>query len=96
MAYHHFVLGGVAINLSVAPLEIEGLLKWGNRLLYLELFLFLIMSMFYWDYPPTIFYAGAILSFFYVARIWNNYSVVKKREVAETICDMYSKFVSGE
>jgi hypothetical protein len=32
----------------------------------------LITSMFYWDFPQTLPFAGAILAFFYVARIWRH------------------------
>ena len=53
-------------------------LKWGYRLLYLQLFIFAIMSMFYFDNPITLPYLGAILCLFYVALIW------KKREVSES------------
>ena len=76
MAYHHFVLGGGGIYLPIASLEsdpkTEQILRWGYRLLYLEIFLFLITSMFYWDHPMTLPFAGAILAFFYVAQIWKN------------------------
>ena len=76
MAYHHFVLGGGAIYLPVASLEsdprTETILKWGYRLLYLEISLFLLTSMFYWEYPFTLPFAGAILAFLYVAQIWKH------------------------
>ena len=64
-------------NANVTPLEIRGqqILKWGYRLLYLEIALFLLMSMFYVSYPVTLPFTGAILSFFYVAQIWKNASV---------------------
>ena len=57
-------------SVNEPPLEI---IKWGTRLLYLELFVFMIVSMFYWDYPPTLPYLGAILCLFYVNRIWEQH-----------------------
>lgn len=45
-------------------------MKWGYRLLYLELGIFAFVSMFYFDYPTTLPYLGAILCLFYVAMIW--------------------------
>ena len=60
-------------------------LRWGYRLLYLQLFIFVIMSMFYFDNPVTLAYLGAILSLFYVALIWKRYSGEKEeREVSES------------
>jgi len=77
VAYHNYVLGGGGIYLPIDSLEseheTENILKWGYRLLYLEIFLFLITSMFYWDYPPTVFYAGGILIFFYIAQLWKGW-----------------------
>ena len=49
------------------------IIKWGNRFLYLGLFLFIIVSMSYWNYPTTLPYLGAILSLFYLYRIWERY-----------------------
>jgi hypothetical protein len=76
VAYHPFILGGGGIYLPVASLEsdpkTETILKWGYRLLYLEISLFLLTSMFYWEYPFTLPFAGAILAFFYVAQIWKH------------------------
>ena len=85
MAYHHPVLGGDSINLSVTTLSVEEIIKWGYRLLYLQLFIFAIMSMFYFDSPVTFAYLGAILSLFYVALIWKGYTGEKEEgEVSET------------
>jgi len=85
VAYHSSVLGGGAIYLPVASLEsdpkTETILTWGYRLLYLEIALFLITSMFYWEYPPTIFYAGAILVFYYIAQLWKGW----REEIATTL-----------
>jgi len=36
--------------------------------------------MFYWEYPPTIFYAGAILVFYYIAQLWKGW----REEIATT------------
>jgi len=65
--------------------EPEIILRWGYRLLYLEMFLFLLVSMFYWDYPQTLPFAGAILAFFYVAQIWKNAQLEDEGEIPETI-----------
>jgi len=60
-------------------------LRWGYRLLYLQVFIFVIMSMFYFDSPVTFAYLGAILSLFYVARIWKDYTGEKEEgEVSES------------
>jgi len=78
-------------------LEAERILKFGYRMLYLEIGLFLIVSMFYWKFPFTLAFTGAILSLFYISRIWANYSG-EEREVTESISvlygDMYSWFIS--
>ena len=50
------------------------LIKWGERCLYVLLFVFMTVSMFNWNYPPTLPYLGAILSLFYLARIWARHS----------------------
>jgi Ca2+/Na+ antiporter len=85
VAYHHLVLGGGPIHLSVSPLEVEDILKWGYRLLYLQLFIFVIMSMFYFDNLVTFAYLGAILSLFYVAMVWKRYTGEKEEgEVPES------------
>ena len=52
--------------------------KWGNRLLYLALFVFIIVSISYWNYPTTLPYLGAILSLFYLNRIWERYGKEKE------------------
>ena len=54
--------------------EAEIILTWGYRLLYLMVFMFGIVSMFYLTYPPTLFYLGAVLSAFYIAIIWKDYT----------------------
>lgn len=63
--------------------EAEIILTWGYRLLYLTVFMFGIVSMFYLTYPPTVFYLGAVLSAFYIALIWQNYTG-KEREEPES------------
>lgn len=93
VAYHHYVVGGGYIYLSIDTLEndleTENVLKWGYRLLYLEIFLFLITSMFYWEYPFTLPFAGAILAFLYVAQIWKHANLeddgVESRESSMTV-----------
>ena len=80
--YHTPSWGDIMRDSNDGPLEI---IKWGNRLLYLALFVFMIVSMSYWDYPPTLPYLGAILCLFYVNRIWERYGKEEgEREVAET------------
>ena len=56
------------------------IIKWGTRFLYLELFVFMIVSMFYWNYPTTLPYLGTILSLFYLYRIWEQYG--KKEDLS--------------
>ena len=85
MAHHHLIAGGGPINLSIHPLGVEEILKWGYRLLYLQLFIFAIMSMFYFSNPVTLAYLGAILSLFYIARIWKDYTGEKEEgEIPES------------
>jgi Ca2+/Na+ antiporter len=67
------------------PIE---LIKWGYRLLYLQVFIFVIMSMFYFDNPVTFAYLGAILSLFYVALVWKQYNGEKEID-ARTAILMY-------
>ena len=75
--------------------NVENIIKWGTRFLYLEIFVFAGVSMFYLGFGPTFPFLGAILGMFYLHLIWANYGD-KKREDTETILDMYSKFISGE
>ena len=85
MAHHHIISGGGSINLSVTTLSVEEIIKWGYRLLYLQVFIFVIMSMFYFDRIVTFAYLGAILSLFYVARIWKDYTGEKEEgEIPES------------
>ena len=49
------------------------LIKWGERCLYVLLFVFMTVSMFNWNYPPTLPYLGAILTLFYLQRIWERH-----------------------
>jgi len=84
VAYHHPFSGGAPINLSVITLDVEGIIKWGYRLLYLQLFIFAIMSMFYFSNPVTLAYLGAILSLFYIARIWKDYTAEEEGEIPES------------
>ena len=90
LAFSHYIVRGYSrinpcidgpidpIYLSIDSLEsdpkTETILTWGYRLLYLEISLFLITSMFYWEHPMTLPFAGAILAFFYVAQIWKGFT----------------------
>ena len=58
-------------------------LKWGYRLLYLQLFIFAIMSMFYFDNPITLPYLGAILCLLYVALIWKRHPEEEEKKENE-------------
>ena len=83
MACNHPAAGSDSMQFQISkPIDV---LRWGYRLLYLQLFIFVIMSMFYFDNPVTLAYLGAILSLFYVALIWKRYSGEKEeREVSES------------
>jgi len=93
VAHHHPVLGGGPINLSIHPLGVEEIIKWGYRLLYLQVFIFAIMSMFYFDRIVTFAYLGAILSLFYVARIWKDYTAEEEGEIPETTLSKSSQVI---
>ena len=60
------------------PLDI---LKWGYRLLYLELFISLMVVMGYWHIPFTFAFLGAVGALLYVGFVWKNKG---EREVAES------------
>ena len=75
---------------NVEPLT---LITWGDRFLYLELFIALIVVMGYWHTIITFTFLGSIMALFYIAVIWRNY-VIEKQEIAKTnLHDMYSAFV---
>jgi len=63
--------------------DVETIIKFGTWLLYLEIFLFGIVSMFYLDYSFTFAYLGAILGMFYLHLIWEQYGK-REREDTET------------
>ena len=75
---------------NVEPLT---LITWGDRFLYLELFIALIVVMGYWHTIITFTFLGSVMAMFYIAVIWRNY-VIEKQEIAKTnLRDMYSAFV---
>jgi len=64
--------------------DVETIIKLGTWCLYLEIFLFVFVSMFYLDFPPTFPFLGAILGMFYLHLVWSNYKTEEEREVSET------------
>ena len=73
--------------------QIETLIKWGDRFLWVLLFISLMVVMGYFQTIITYTFLGSILAMFYIAMIWRNY-VIAKQELAKTnLHDMYSKFV---
>jgi hypothetical protein len=61
--------------------DVETIIKFATWCLYLEIFLFAIVSMFYLNFGPTFPFLGAILGLFYLHLIWSNYG--KEREDTE-------------
>jgi len=61
--------------------DVETIIKFGTWLLYLEIFLFGIVSMFYLDYSFTFAYLGAILGMFYLHLIWEQYGKRERTEI---------------
>ena len=73
--------------------QIETLIKWGDRFLWVLLFISLMVVMGYFQTIITYTFLGSILCMFYIAMIWRNY-VIDKQEIAKTnMHDMYSMFV---
>jgi len=66
------------------------LAKWGARCLYIEIFLFIAVSVFYLNYQPTIPFLGAILGAFYLHLIWEKYGKQKEREELLELEEIYS------
>ncbi len=59
-------------------MHVSTYLKIGYYLLYLEFAIFVLVSMFYFEYPPTLPYLGAILCLLFVARVWHTRDDVHK------------------
>ena len=66
------------------------LAKWGARCLYLEMFVFIMVSVFHLDYQPTIPFMGAILGAFYLHLTWERYGKEKEREELSELENIYS------
>jgi len=64
--------------------DVETIIKFGTWLLYLEIFIFGIVSMFYLNHSFTFAYLGAILGMFYLHLVWSNYKTEEEREVSES------------
>ena len=69
------------------------LITWGDRFVWVALFISLIVVMGYWHTIITFTFLGSIMTLFYLALIWRNY-VIAKQEIAKTnLRDMYSAFI---
>jgi len=77
--HHHHALGDDPLYWA----DVETIIKFGTWLLYLEIFLFGIVSMFYLNHSFTFAYLGAILGMFYLHLIWEQYGK-REREDTET------------
>ena len=66
------------------------LAKWGARCLYLEMFLFIAVSVFHLNYQPTIPFLGAILGAFYIHLIWEQYGKEKEKGELSELEEIYS------
>ena len=90
MEYHHYDIGDNNLRRTNEPLT---LIKWGDRFLYVLLFISLVVVMGYFHTIITFTFLGSVMVLFYIAMIWRNY-VIEKQEIAKTnLCDMYSAFV---
>ena len=90
--YHNSVAGDNHMYRANVE-QIETLIKWGDRFLWVLLFISLIVVMGYFQTIITYTFLGSILCMFYIAMIWRNY-VTAKQEIAKTnLYDMYSMFV---
>ncbi len=68
------------------------LIKWGDRFLWVALFISLMVVMGYFHTIITFTFLGSIMALFYIALIWRNY-VIKKQEIVKTnLRDMYSTY----
>ena len=73
--------------------QIETLIKWGDRFLWVLLFISLVIVMGYFQTIITYTFLGSILCMFYIAMIWRKY-IIEKQEIAKTnLYNMYSMFV---
>jgi len=69
------------------------LIKWGDRFLWVLVFISLMVVMGYFDTIITFTFLGSIMSMFYIAVIWRKY-IIEKQEIAKTnLHDMYSRYV---
>jgi len=69
------------------------LIKWGDRFLWLLLFISLMVVMGYFHTIITFTFLGSIMSMFYIAVIWRKY-IIEKQEIAKTnLRDMFSTFI---
>jgi hypothetical protein len=73
--YHHNDTGDTNVHWA----NVEQIIKWATRCLYLEIALFVFVSTFYLNHSFTFAFLGAILGMFYLHLIWS-----KEREVPES------------
>ena len=71
VAYLHPDIWGYHMCVSDVE-QIETLIKWAGRLLYLEIFISLMVVMGYWHLPFTFAFIGAVGSLVYVGFVWKN------------------------
>ena len=69
------------------------LIKWGDRFLWVLLFISLMVVMGYWHTIITFTFLGSVMVLFYIALIWRNYIIEKQEIVKTNLRDMYSLFV---
>lgn len=69
------------------------LIKWGDRFLWVLLFISLMVVMGYFHTIITFTFLGSIMVLFYIALIWRNYIIEKQEIVKTNLHDMYSLFV---
>ena len=69
------------------------LIKWGDRFLYVLVFISLIVVMGYFHTIITFTFLGSVMAMFYIAQIWRKY-IIEKQEITKTnLRDMYSTFI---
>ena len=69
------------VSVSEQPLDVDLILTWVSRLLYLEIFISLMVVMGYWHIPLTFAFLGAVGSLVYAGFVWKN----KEEEEPEII-----------
>ena len=69
------------------------LIKWGDRFLWVLLFISLIVVMGYFYTIITFTFLGSVMALFYIALIWRNYIIEKQEIVKTNLRDMYSTFI---